>query len=437
MNKFYKNFSRRQLWIFATVVILAIISISILVTSNKDEAEVSAPAKRTVDLINVSEYRSGALGLTAPTADGRSFVVRAESGGRVNKVAALGEVTQGAVIAEIDNAAQRAALLQAQGIYEAALAGAQQSGISATDAATSLQSAKESAVNANRSAFTAWSGVLYNTVDELFIYANENNPNSRINPNGSRQALNSARAPLNQSAKDWESDLASLNANTNNAEIVNKIDRAISRVDSLSNLVNLFITNLTLQQPNESFSADDISRLQNSFSGAASALTGQRSALQGAKTAITRAEESVRSAGISSGSGANAQVKQALGAYQAARASYDKTIVRAPFAGRLVSTSVQVGDIINPGNDTAIIVPNEGVETSTSFNLPLASVKYTPNGAMVFVVNNENKLESRNVDTGLVTASTISVTGLTGEESIITDVRGLKAGDEVSANLSN
>ena len=58
-------------------------------------------------------------------------------------------------------------------------------------------------------------------------------------------------------------------------------------------------------------------------------------------------------------------------------------------------------------------------------------MKYTPDNAFVFVVNGDNKIESIMVETGLVTANNIRVTGLKGDETIVTDVRGLKTGDQV------
>jgi hypothetical protein len=53
----------------------------------------------------------------------------------------------------------------------------------------------------------------------------------------------------------------------------------------------------------------------------------------------------------------------------------------------------------------------------------------------VFVVNNQGLVEAIEIETGLVTASDLRVTGLNGDEMIVTDVRGLKAGDKVEVTI--
>src|SRR5690606_31872400 len=200
-------------------------------------------------------------------------------------------------------------------------------------------------------------------------------------------------------------------------------------------MVDTFITLIPKHQPDTVFTASDLASLSTEFAAARSSLDTQRAALSSAKTALTRAEENVNSASIGGTGGAissaNAAMKQALGAYQAAKAAYDRTIGRAPLAGTITSQNVTVGDISNVGTDVAIIVPEEGVETNRWWTLPLSAVKYTPDSAFVFMVNNDGVIEEVKVETGLVTAGSIKVTGLTGSENVIKDVRGLKVGERV------
>lgn len=436
LEKLYTKFGKKRVWSVAVAIGLLIVFTLILMSFGEEESsEEVVEGKRTVEIINASEYQSGALGVVAPTADGNSFVVRAEKGGRVNKVSKVGTVAQGAVIAEIDNAAERAALLQAEGIYEAALAAANRSDISADDARFALTNAKESVVNANRAALTTWNGVLFNTVDELFSNPRASNPGVRIHASGQASDIGEDRVALGNTLDNWQNDVTTVSANQTTAVLVNTIDTAINRVNELAALVDTFIELLPRHPTDEVFTASEISRLQSSFSTARATLNGQRASLEAAKNNLLRAEESVKSAEVGATGGAlsaaDAQIKQALGAYRAAQASYNKSIVRAPFAGRITSLNTSVGDIINPGSDVAIIVPNEGVETSSFFNLPLSAVKYTPDGALVFVIDENNVLNTKTVTTGLVTASYVQVEGLTGEERIVKDVRGLKAGETV------
>ena len=61
-------------------------------------------------------------------------------------------------------------------------------------------------------------------------------------------------------------------------------------------------------------------------------------------------------------------------------------------------------------------------------------MKYTPAGAYVFTVNEDGVIEATSVETGLVRTDSITVTGLSGNEVIVKDIRGLKAGDSVIVN---
>lgn len=437
LEKLYKKFGKRKVWLTALVVGLLIIGavLASLFMGNKKDVEEIQEGKRSVETISVSDYHGGALGIIAPTADGRSFVVRAETGGRVNKVAKMGNVAQGAIIAEIDNAAQRAALLQAEGVYEAALAAANRSDINADDAKFALVKAKEEAIGANRVALTSWNSVLYNTVDELISNPRGSSPGVRIRTLGDAIDIREDRVTLEATLNDWQKEISTLNANQSTTALVSAIDTAISRTASLASMVDIFIELLPGQPVDEVFTASEISSLQSDFATARASLNTQKASLETAKSNLLRAEESLKSAEVGATGGAvsaaDAQIKQALGTYQAAQAAYNKSLVRAPFAGRVTSLNVSVGDIINPGSDIAIILPNDGVETESSFSLPLSAIKYTPAGAYVFTVTEDNTIHGVAVKTNLVTTNSINVTGLSGNEIIVKDIRGLKEGDEV------
>lgn len=277
---------------------------------------------------------------------------------------------------------------------------------------------------------------MYSTVDQLFSRAYEKFPSLKIEHADLPPSLSRDRGELNQALSAWQKDAQALSDKSAPAELKSNIDTAISRIDQLSNLVNTLIAIMPKIRPNDTFSEADLARISTGLSGGQASLDAERSALQSAKVNLTRAEEAVSGAEIrgtgSEISAANATIKQALGSYQAAQAAFNKTIVRAPFGGTLASLNVAVGDIVNYGSDVAIIVPEDGVETETSFRLPLSAVKYTPDGSMVFVVTDEGIISSVKVQAGLVSSGNIKVTGLTGEERIVLDVRGLKEGQKVN-----
>lgn len=419
----------------AALGIIVVVIGAIILSQGKNEEEPVENAKRTVSTMGVADFAEGAVGIAYPTASGDAFVVRAEASGRVTSAAKVGtKVAAGTIVAQIENASERASLTQAQGSYDAARASAAQSDISAEDARAALTSAKQDAIADNRAALSAFTNVLYNTVDELFSNP-RTIPGVRIEASGQAPQLGQDRLALTGAIRDWENDLATLTDNTDTTRIITTLDRANSRVADLSALVNSFITLLSRQKADDQFTAAELTALATEFATAQSTLNTQTATLEAAKTSLRRAEEDVNSATIGGTGGevsaANAQIKQALGVYQAALANYNRTIVRAPFAGTITTQNVKVGDIINTGADVSIIKPDNGVETTRWWHLPLSAVKYTPDNAYVFIVNSENKIEAVEVETGLVTANNIRVTGLKGDETIVKDVRGLKSGDEV------
>ncbi len=420
-------------------ILLVILAGGYFTLSQEADQEPVTEITRTVSTISVAELAEGAVGIAYPTAGQDTYVVRAEASGRVDSALKTGtKVEAGAVIVMIENAGERAALTQAQGAYEAARAGAAQSDIGVEDARAALTATKQDAIADDRAALTAFLNVLYNTVDELFSSPRVS-PGVRIEASGQAPELNQKRLELQTQATEWQNDINLLNNSSDVLRITAVLDRSTSRVSDLSVMVNTFITLLSKQKPDGVFSESDLARLSSEFAAAQSSLNTQTAALASAKTTLRRAEEAVASASIGGTGGevssANAAVKQALGSYQAAQANYSKTIVRAPFSGTITAQNVTVGDIINIGTDVAMIKPDAGVETTRWWHLPLSAVKYTPNNAFVFVVNEQGLIEAVEVETGLVTASDLRVTGLNGDEMIVTDVRGLKAGDKVEVTI--
>lgn len=424
---------------YSISIVLGLILVLVFVFSPNDQeqTEDATNETRSVNTISVSEHSQGALGVAVPTAQGNSFVIRAESSGRVEETAKVGATVQkGTILARLDNAAQLAALTQAEGNYDAAVAGAAQSDVSVSDSEGGLIAAKQDAVSSNRNALSSWNSVLFNTVDQLFSNPHSNLPGVLIEASGKAPMLNTERVALAVVLSDWQNDTDALSETDNTTEINRALDSAINRTQRLINMVDIFVTLLPKHSPDDSITASDLASLQVEFAAARTSLNSDLTSLSSAKTALLRAEDALNKAKIGGTSGnlsaANASIKQALGSLQSARSSYAKTIVRAPFAGTISSLNIAVGDIINVGTDVAIIVPEAGEETTKSFNLPLSAIKYTPDNSYVFTVDETGTLESVSVQTGLVTANYINVTGLNGDEVIVNDVRGLKAGQRVN-----
>jgi multidrug resistance efflux pump len=399
---------------YVLAAVVAIIAVAYFVLRDDGAVEEPAVTHRAVEMISVADYARGALGVAVPTANGNSFVIRSEAGGKVTRAVSAGAVAQGALVAQVENSAQRAALTQAEGSYEAAVA-------AAGGNETSQESARQDAVRTWTTATVAVAETLRTAIDEYFgqVNATQGASGFRLEAFGAAQEFNDTRTTIEDNVLErWETERVT---EANAAAELQELDTDLTAIGSLVDRIAALVPR---QQITDAYTEADRSADATALATARAAITTQQENVDAARTAITNA----------SGSGdasAQAQVKQALGSLQAARAAYDKTIIRAPFAGTLTSVNVKAGDVISTGSDVAIIVPKEGAETERSFALPLSAVKYTPAGALVYLVNAEGTLESRAVETGLVTAQSITVMGLNGDETIVKDVRGLKAGEKV------
>jgi len=403
---------RRTLAAIAAVVVIIIAGFLLL--GGADEAGTAEAGLREVSTISVAQYSSGASGVAVPTANGNSYIIRSEASGKVLRAAKTGAVAEGAIVAQVENSAQRASLLQAEGAYEAAVA-------ASGGNKNSQASARQDGVRTWKAATVSVAETLRTSIDTYYadIRGTGGTSGFKLEAFGAAPDLNAARDSIERTILDrWETENVT---DSNAAEKLAQLNTDLATIGALVDKIAALVPrqSITNVYPESSRAADAAA-----LAAARAAITTQQEAVDSARTAITNA----------SGSGdasAQAQVKQALGILEAARAAYAKTVVRTPFAGTLTSVNVTAGDIISAGGDVAIIVPKEGVETERKFVLPLSAVKYTPAGALVFTVNAEGVLESKTIETGLVTADSITVKGLNGDEVIVQDVRGLKAGEKV------
>ncbi len=392
---------------------------------NAGEVVEVTTAARTVSLYTISATE----GTAVRTADGSAFIVRAESGGRVDRVANVGDtVARGATVAQLENSAQRAAVLQAQGAYEAALAGASQSDIGSASADSAFNQAQVQSVNAYRSAFAASDDILRNTVDQIFSQPDSLSPGLKIDGGGRAVELGEERVKLEAFFTEWKDALR--DADTEDAEDL------LSDAEKNTTRLNTFVVTLTslLSDDDALNDTTELESLRADFAEARDALTGVLTSLSGTRSALIAAKSQKEQAEIAASRGgislADAQVKQALGVLESARAAFNKTAIKTPVAGTVTAVSISVGDIINVGNDVVFVASDAETETENIVTVPLTAVKFTPSKAYIFTVE-EGKLVAHEVETGSVTTKSIAISGAEGVDDIVLDVRGLKDGDAV------
>ncbi len=427
MKNLIQTLKSHPYYTVSAVLGLILVIVFVLSPNDQEQPEETSKETRSVNTISVSEHSQGALGVAVPTAQGNSFVIRAESSGRVEETAKVGATVQkGTILARLDNAAQLAALTQAEGNYEAAVASAEQSGFSIESGQETLTSSYSTANTTLRSTGISVHGILENTINNYFS-------------DGLRQSLQLddyfwEKKLLDYALTDW-TELTKTTVSNN--QIIAQLDAQISVTERVAELLDVIFEKV-IDNENGATTAERVilNSYKTALTTAKTTVASNLQSLKDTKLDVTDAEASLKRAESSSLGGATsaeeAYIKQALGSLQSAQSSYAKTIVRAPFAGTISSLNIAVGDIINVGTDVAIIVPEAGEETTKSFNLPLSAIKYTPDNSYVFTVDETGTLESVSIETGLVTANYINVTGLNGDEVIVNDVRGLKAGQRVN-----
>ena len=369
VSYFWPNSQKKILRL--VVLLLFILLLSKLVppkNAAEETVEVDTTPQVTVATVG-SLSNSASLSLLGTVRAQSEAAITPEVSGRVTQVpVTLGQsVGAGQIIAQLENASEFASLLQAEGAYDAALAGAAQSDESVAEAENRLQAAQNNAVTTYRSAYSSANGILVTTVDTFFNLPDNREPGLRLDGGPYTLSLNSDRGGLSDSMETWRINSNALSAQSDfsvaNQEarasitvIISIIDRLLERIDDEDN------TNWTIE-------GSLVETFKPGLTNARSSLTSTLASLDTAETDITAAERSLESARIAGNTSdvslAEAQVKQALGSLRSAQAAYEKTILRTPIAGTINELDVQPGDFVGAQAQLALVANNDALEITT------------------------------------------------------------------------
>jgi multidrug efflux pump subunit AcrA (membrane-fusion protein) len=354
------------------VLVLGLVLLTVWFFAGQGEESVMVPTNTIPEVVvsRVSDLtQGGAFSITGAVEAMAEAQLKAESGGRVTAVnTEIGKfVSAGSVIAALDNAPQRAALLQAQGAYEAALAASRQGEVGVAEAATALDNANRNAVTSFSSAYNTVSSVVRTTVDNYFSNPTSPNPGLRINGMGNTGAINASRVALESSLFAWQGESARLTAAqdvTTSLEAGRRYAReAVTLIDSLI---------AALERDTGGNAADDLARSADitTLSAARGTILGTESSLQGAIAGINAAKDAKARAEITAGNSGpttnSAALTQALGALRAAQAQYEKTLVRTPISGVVNALYIKRGDFVAPQADAAVVANNNGKQVTSA-----------------------------------------------------------------------
>ncbi len=449
----------------------------------------------------------------------KANILAVSSGEVVSLVHALGDyVYAGAVIGNFENSSQRAAVLQAEGAYEAAQAAAskatgstaQNSSVSSAQATQAAQNAAVSANAAIRSLYAALDDAVHTKADTIF-----SNPRSNL-------PLLNVSVPDGQLVIDIQNTRTGLDTllqgvNGLDTSSTQNLDAHIATTLAAANTVSGFLGDLidalNKAVPSITVSATTIASYQTTAAAARTEVLSAVATLNNAKSTYDSALSAAAEAQTSASSGitsdiaaAQANVKTALGSLNVAQANLEKTIIRSPISGTIVSLPIHRGDYVasfsqvaavsNPGalevdayitSDDAktiaiggkatingsgkgtivFIAPaldpstgkievkigiagqagvTDGEVVSVTLErtlgthsaqapvliIPLAAVKITPQGSVVFTVASST-LHAQAIVLGEVLGNSVAIqSGISAEEAIVTDARGLSDGQEVS-----
>lgn len=481
---YLNSFSRRSKIIAG---IIAAVAVVILLNLGKGAPAAEAVDDRThVELASVASLSNagGPLPLTGRVTSVSQASLSALSGGEITSLPhKLGDrVAAGTVIASFENSSQRAAVLQAQGSYDAAVA---------SKVAVSPVDIRTSATNAYRSAFNTLDTALETEVDLFFGDRTPYGPlllldESRDNRHG--------KISLEREAIDEEMDAyRQALARADSADPSRLLDYASALTQRVTDLLNQL--SVAANRPEANATAAQLA-----------GLTSARSSISALSATLATEKEAYRSGAVTTTSSTDAQITIALGGLRAAQANLEKTYVRAPISGTIVSLPVNRGDFVSPGTIVAVIsnpgalqvesyvtsadaktlsvggkatiegsVPGAvvfiapaldplvgkiqvkvspsgaqesltdgstvtmtldraGAKTATknTISIPIAAAKMTPDGAVVFTVASST-LVAHPITLGAIQGGQVEVlAGLTLSMDIVVDARGLSEGQEVA-----
>jgi RND family efflux transporter MFP subunit len=356
----YFNTKKRKITAIVVITLILIATVFAVINRGNGADDSDNQTKNDLPLVELTSAREfageGEINLIGSVRAFSETALTAEASGRVTNVpVSLGdEVFAGQIIATIENASEQAAVLQAEGAYEAALASANQN----PDGSNSnrLENRRDEVISVMKKAYISADNIIKSSVD-LFI----EDPNSRF-PEFStalsdyflRQEINSKRFELQSVFEDWDN---MVNLLTIDNISVSNLDQAISNLREIEELLRMISNGSIDFSPNSQVSSAEISAYISSISAA-------RNTISSLIVELNQNKESLRGA-TSEVSILDAQVKQSLGALNAARANLAKTIIRTPISGTVNNLSVRTGDFISIQQKVAEVANNNALEIVT------------------------------------------------------------------------
>lgn len=484
------DWRNRRTILTALVGIAILIGISWSIFGGSPDAAIVEKQARSVTVRTVSELMSGnsSLSVVGEVQSKSEAEISPETSGRITRVnVSLGSsVGAGAILAEIENASQRAAVLQAEGALDAAKA--------------SQGGARGSSVPTILTAYGAIDSAVADAVGQIYSDPESSEGTFTVSSKDTQALADIERIwpTLQPILARHEAASASLSNTSDLSTEFVQLETELREVRSFLDIV--------LKALNAGVARVDISAA--TISGYVGDVTAARTAVTASLSAVNAARTTTENAGVVTSS--EASIKQAEGSYNAALANLEKTRIRAPISGTLNNFDIKLGDTVSQGQQIAVISNNGALEVVASITeddrsraavgakvgieggfsgtitriapaldpvtrkieiriglpadalkaltngesvrvelmqtssetkiagplrIPIAALKMESDREVVFAVDAQSKIVALPVTIGKLSGGFIEISeGLAAETEIIADARGLKEGDQVSVS---
>ncbi len=356
--------------IILVLVALALLLLFLFSGNNAVEIEETPDSLPAVEVTTANKQAGqSSVSLIGTVRAFSEAAVTAESTGRVTSVRVkLGDrIGAGQIIATLENASQQAAVLQAEGSYDAAVAASAQSDLGTNEAATRVAAAENGIENSVEAAYSTVNGAILATVDQLFNDPTGTSPDLLISGVGNASYLISTRVEFQNILPTWRAEIDAMNSQ---AGYNGNISTAKANVNKMIAFADVFLRVLADQGDSSKFSQSEINGFAASFNSLRASLVQTNANLNSSLTNLNAAQENLLRAELAAAgsqtSAADAQVKQALGGLRAAQANLAKTIIRSPISGTVNNMSIRTGDFVSTQQQVAEVANNDALEIVSS-----------------------------------------------------------------------
>jgi len=372
-------------------ILLIIVSILILVSvTGNDVGVIEENNLKVVEIRSVAALSSNAepLSVIGRVESQSEADIRAEAQGEITRTyVTLGDkVFAGQVLAQTENASQRASLLQAEGLFEAAEAnllkltsgsrGEEQDILFLTvdQAENKLEQSKVSALNTLNNSFSVVDDILFSKVDVLF-----NNPRAErpqlgftVSDQDLETQIEDGRANIGRMLEDWE---INIKQTTTESDLITELNSASSNLVTMRTFINDVARAVNTTEANADISTTEVTTRRANMLAARSSINttigtiaAEINALNASVTALEVSKKN-KEIGIVGGRSedvlaAEASLKQAQGSLAGARASYEKTVIRTPITGTLNSFPIKKGSFVSLYQPVAVVSNNNALEVT-------------------------------------------------------------------------